>query len=82
MGIHVIISWKGMILNFIADWAARIKMPKWLKEPLFDCPICQCPWWGTLIYWTLIGSDIREWIIVVLTAMGINSVIVWALRNK
>jgi hypothetical protein len=77
LSIHVMIYWPGMILHFIADWSARKNLPVWLEKPLFSCPVCQVPWWGSLIYWLFLGSDWREWIICIFAAMGINSVIVW-----
>lgn len=77
MAIHVIIYWQGMILGFIADWAARIKMKDWLSKPLYACSICMVPYYGTVIYWVFLGNCVKEWVACIFVAMGINGVIVW-----
>jgi hypothetical protein len=82
MGIHVITTWPGMILAFVGDWVERKKLPMWFRKPCIECSICMCPWWGTLIYWIFLGNSVSEWIVVIFTAMGINSVIVWVIRAK
>ncbi len=82
MSIHVSFSWHGMIFYFVSGWAEDIGMPKWLRKITYDCPICQVPYMGSVIYWAFLGNDWKEWIVVIFTAMGINSVIVWAMRPK
>lgn len=61
----------GKLGNYIVD-----KFPKWLSKPLVDCPICQTPWYGSLFYWLIWGNSGKEWIIVVISAMGIVTIFV------
>lgn len=83
-GLHYIMYTPGMILSFVADWFAKKAVkrhpdgyPHWIEKPIYSCPICQVPYYGSAIYWLFLGHDWREWIVVILTAMGINSVIVF-----
>ena len=71
-------TWEGMILESVVKvfW----KAPVWIKKPLFECPICMTPWWGSLIIvLSCINSgvwiDWFSWIIIIITAGGINSVL-------
>jgi len=72
-------TWKGMIFHGLIEklnW-----LPKKLKKPLFECPICMTPWWGVAIY--LIGHyagleefgelSFRRLIFTVFAAAGINT---------
>jgi hypothetical protein len=72
-------TWKGMIFHGVIEklnW-----LPKKLKKPLFECPICMTPWWGVAIY--LIGHyagleefgelSFRRLIFTVFAAAGINT---------
>lgn len=54
-----------------------------LKQPLFSCPVCMVPWHGTYLYWFipwqrlwLPAHDFVHWLIIILAAMGLNSIIV------
>ena len=72
-------TWKGMIFHGVIEkleW-----LPKKLKKPLFECPVCMTPWWGVLIY--LIGHyagleefselTFRRLVFTVFAAAGINT---------
>lgn len=72
-------TWKGMIFHGVIE---RLEwLPKKLKKPLFECPICMTPWWGVAIY--LIGHyagleefselSFRRLIFTVFAAAGINT---------
>jgi hypothetical protein len=41
-------TWRGMILYGIKE--RLCDLPEFIKKPLFDCPVCMTPWWGTAIY--------------------------------
>lgn len=65
--------WPGAIFEFISDWFEK-RLPeesKW-KKPIYDCPICMTPWYGSVIYWIFLSADVREWILAMIVAMGIN----------
>lgn len=74
--VHVIIYWPGMIFHGIADYAARKKWPEKLEKPIFSCPICMTPYYGSVFYWVCLAGSWREWIVVIFVAMGINSLLV------
>lgn len=69
-------TWNGMIFSRVADWFACKPKLKWLQEISFGCPICACPYWGSLIYWVAWHNSILEWVLVIFAAGGINTVIV------
>lgn len=59
-----------------------------LKEPLIACPVCMVPWHGTYIYWLIpwprIGlpaHDWAAWFIIILAALGLNSIIVRVFKD-
>ena len=72
-------TWKGMIFYGVIEKLNGL--PKKLKKPLFECPICMTPWWGIVIY--LVGhyAGLEEFneltfqrlIFTVFAAAGINT---------
>lgn len=71
-------TWEGMIGEKIGElfWEA----PVWIKKPLFSCPICMCPWWGSgLIVLFGILTDYWPhpvvWFLELAIAGGINVVL-------
>jgi len=74
-------TWKGMIFHNICNTLEGI--PEKIKKPLYDCPICMTPWWGTLIY--IIGHythlpqfevlSFPQVIFTIFTAGGINTIV-------
>lgn len=61
----------GNIFGKIRVWFGSVN-PFW-KKPLFDCPACMTPWYGTILYWVVYCDSVFEWIIVVAAASGINA---------
>ncbi len=72
-------TWRGMIFHNVSE---RLKwLPKKLRKPLFECPICMTPWWGVALY--LIGHyaglqefaelSFRRLLFTVFVAAGINT---------
>ena len=64
----------GEVFGFIGDWFKK-HLPAAFDNPLYACVICMAPWYGTLIYWLVWHGDIKECVIVVIAAMGLNAVI-------
>lgn len=72
----------GMIFQFVRYWATIEedgkepvhRIPKWLQKPLFDCTTCMCPYYGSIIYWAFLGNSGKEWVIVVISAMGLVTI--------
>ncbi len=50
-------------------------LPGWIQQPLHECPVCQTPWYGTAIYWIVWGVDVKDWLLTVIPAMGLNVVV-------
>jgi len=66
--------WPGMIFGGIRDLLANLNEK--LKQPLFECPVCMCPYYGSILYWIIWGESVKEWLIVVFAAAGMNAVFV------
>ena len=72
----------GMIFQFVRFWAmieeegkeTVYRIPKWVCKPLFDCIICMSFWHGSIAYWLIWGNSGKEWAIVVIGAMGFNTI--------
>lgn len=67
---------EGEIFGKLGAWMYNA-LPAWMHKPLFDCPICMTPWYGTAIYALLPGPFVVSyWWWAVLAAMGLNVIIV------
>lgn len=64
----------GEIFGFIGDWLDEW-LPEKIKDPVFNCVVCQAPWYGTALYWLIWGIAWKECLIVIIAAMGLNVVI-------
>ncbi len=74
----------GMIFQFIRYWAiikeedehgpAKYRIPKWMVKPLFDCTTCMTPYYGSAVYWLIWGNSVKEWVFVVIAAMGLVTI--------
>lgn len=80
-------TWEGMI----NEWVKRVTFnwPDYFKKPLFDCPICMAPWWGSLIL--IVGYQAGalpaynwfEAVCILFAAGGINAVLIYIITaNK
>lgn len=70
-----------MIFGFVNVWL-KTWLPKKLWKPVFDCPICMTPWYGSIIYFALLNapSQFVTWMLTVGTAAGITCPIVFLLE--
>lgn len=64
-------TWEGMILEKLRE--LTFEWPQWITKPLYDCPICMAPWWGSAIL-LLMGHG-WSWVPLIV-AGGINTVII------
>ena len=62
-------SWRGMIFSGIKNLVPPRGM---LYKPLYGCPICMTPWYGTLIYFLFFEPAVTSWLLTVGTASGFN----------
>lgn len=60
-----------------------------LKEPLIACPVCMAPWHGTYLYWLIPWAGLGlpthvwwHWPIIVIAALGLNSIIVRVFKDE
>lgn len=60
----------GEIFGKLGNWLARV-LPKQIHDPVFDCNVCMCPYYGSAIYVLIWGVN-WQWPVVVITAMGMN----------
>ena len=66
--------WEGMVFGFVREWGEK-NLPEYIQKPLYDCPICQVPYWGGVIYFLHYGlTEEMPW--VLLMAMGWNTLVV------
>lgn len=64
--------WEGQIFGKIGNWLDE-RLPEWIAKPLYQCFICACMWWGTLLYCVIWPVSVKEWFVVVVSAMGLNA---------
>lgn len=71
---------EGMIFGKVREWFSNLNA--FYQKPLFDCPICMAPWYGTGLYWLIFGDSWKEWLLVIFIASGINTVYVKLFPEK
>lgn len=62
---------EGEIFGFVSVYGEKY-IPEPLQQPLFACPICMTFWYGSAVYWLVWGNGWVEWLLVVISAMGVN----------
>lgn len=67
--------WEEAIFEFVRIWGDK-HLPEKLQKPIYDCPICMSYWYGSALYWIIWGVSIKEYLIVVIAAMGLNAVLI------
>lgn len=72
-------TWEGMVFQIVAEKLHTL--PEWMKKPLYDCPICMAPWWGSVILLLMClhsgdWLDPLSWLLLVFAAGGINTVLI------
>lgn len=67
---------EGEIFGRLGNWLYN-HAPVAIHKPLFDCPICMTPWYGTVIYALIPGPfHVEHWWYLILASMGLNVIIV------
>lgn len=67
-------TWDGQIFAGIKN---IIKPEGRIYKPIYGCPICMTPWYGTLIYWLFFAITWQDWLLSVGTAAGFS--VLWVL---
>jgi hypothetical protein len=74
-------TWEGMIFEIVSDKLRPL--PDYIKKPLYDCPICMAPWWGsvvlTIAYLThsLPPFNAFQWVAILFAAGGLNTLLIY-----
>ncbi len=66
-------TWDGHIFNGIRK---LIDEDKKISKPIYNCPICMTPWWGTLIYGLFFHIGWLDWLLTIGAAAGISVIFV------
>ena len=48
---------------------------EYFGKPVFSCVTCMGFWHGSYLYWIIWGESVKEWLIVVISVVGINAII-------
>lgn len=64
----------GEIFAKLGDFFYNM-LPEKIHPPVFECQVCMCPHYGTVLYWLIWANSPKEWIIVVISAMGLNVIL-------
>jgi hypothetical protein len=67
----------GEIFGWIGDWFSEV-LPEKLHNPVFDCEVCMCPWYGSFLYiimWKPTWHEFGIALIVVIAATGLNAIL-------
>lgn len=67
--------WEDAIFDFVRTWGDK-HLPEKPRKPIYDCPVCMTPWYGSLFYILVYNGGLKEWLIVVIAAMGLNAVLI------
>lgn len=71
----------GEIFGWLGDLFHKY-FPEWMHEPVYACAVCMCFWYGTALYWLIWAAGWKEWLIVVIAAMGLNSILNRIMRES
>jgi len=54
-----------------------------ISMPIYNCPICMCPWWGSFIYWVFFHESFKAYLLTVGAASGlcVIGVVLLAIRE-
>jgi len=67
-------TWDGHIFEGIK----KIIPPEGkLYKPIYGCPICMTPWWGTIIYMLFFDIGFKDWLLTIGAASGFS--VLWVL---
>lgn len=65
----------GEIFGKLGKWFER-NLPKAIHPAVFECNVCQTPWYGSVLYWIIPWEhSLTAWPIVVISAMGMQVVL-------
>lgn len=71
--VHYVLQ-EGEIFGWLGDLLAKI-LPDKLHDPFFECVVCMAGIYGALIYWIIWHVSVKEWLVINLSAIGLNAII-------
>lgn len=72
-------TWDGHIFSFVRNW---IDEKKKVSKPVYNCPICMCPWYGTLLYVIFFNYSLPDWFLTIGGAAGLCVIYVLIIEIK
>lgn len=66
---------EDMIFDKLRLWLEKIIKSEYWQKPVFACVICMAGIYGAAIYWIIWHNSIKEWIIVNISAIGLNAIL-------
>lgn len=67
----------------------RVVLFEKISQPIFSCPVCMAPWYGTVLYWLIPWSTIGlpahnwvAWLVIIICCLGLNSIIVRTFKQE
>jgi hypothetical protein len=76
------VSIKSAMLKKEADrFFERQQLLEKISQPLFRCPVCMVPGWGSGVYWLVWGmwqktACWQEWLLTVICTIGFNAIVI------
>ncbi|RZA00873.1 MAG: hypothetical protein EOP47_12655 [Sphingobacteriaceae bacterium] len=72
-------TWKGMIFDGIKK---IIKPEGHIYKPIYGCPICMTPYYGTIIYLLFFNHSFTDGLLTIATASGMSVISVLLIDIK
>jgi hypothetical protein len=72
-------TWDTHIFSGIRKLISEDSM---ISKPIYNCPICMTPWWGSLIYWLFFAHSFTDWLLTVGAAAGLSVISVILIYAK
>jgi hypothetical protein len=72
-------TWDGHIFEFVRTW---IDEKKKISKPVYNCPICMTPYYGTVLWFIFFKSDFKDWFLTIGAAAGFSVLYVLFIEIK
>lgn len=71
--VHYVLQ-EGEIFGWLGDLLTKI-LPDKLHDPFFECVVCMAGIYGAAVYWIIWHGSVKEWLVINLSAIGLNAII-------
>lgn len=62
-------TWEGQIFEGIKK---LIKPEGMIYKPIYGCPICMTPYYGSAVYWLFFKVSLTDWLLTIGSAAGLS----------